>query len=100
MANEVSPVEFKIIGKPLPRLGAEEIVTGSAMYVYDMELRRMLHGAVKRSIFPHAEILSIDKARAEALPGVLAVITSQEIPSGLRGRGLYDTPTLAQGRVR
>ncbi len=100
MANAASPVEFRTIGKPVPRLEAVEIVTGSAVYVYDMELRRMLHGAVKRSILPHAEILSIDKARAEALPGVFAVITSQEISSGLRGRGLYDTPILAQGRVR
>ena len=60
----------------------------------------MLHGAVKRSTLPHAEIVSIDKSRAEALPGVHAVITGDDVPSGLRGRGLYDTPILAKGRVR
>jgi CO/xanthine dehydrogenase Mo-binding subunit len=100
MANEASRVEFRAIGKSFPRLGAEEVVTGRAMYVYDMELPRMLHGAIKRSIYPHAEILSIDKTRAEALPGVHAVISGQDVPPRLRGRGLYDTPTLAQGRVR
>lgn len=100
MANEEPSDKYRAIGKPLPRLGAEEVVTGSAIYVYDMELPRMLHGAIKRSNLPHAEIISIDKSRAKALPGVLAVITSEDVPTGRRGRGLYDTPTLAQGRVR
>lgn len=75
-------------------------MTGKAIYVYDMEFPRMLHGAVKRSVLPHAEIISIDKSRAEALAGVHAVITGQDVPPNLRGRGLYDMPTLAQDRVR
>jgi CO/xanthine dehydrogenase Mo-binding subunit len=62
------------------------------VYVYDMELPRMLHGAIKRSPLPHAEIISINKSRAEALAGVHAVITGDDVPTGLRGRGLYDTP--------
>jgi CO/xanthine dehydrogenase Mo-binding subunit len=60
----------------------------------------MLHCAVKRSTLPHAEIVSIIKSRAENLPGVHAVISSEDVPSGLRGRGLYDTPILAKRRVR
>ncbi|HUK51285.1 MAG TPA: xanthine dehydrogenase family protein molybdopterin-binding subunit [Terriglobales bacterium] len=88
------------IGKPYPRIGAQEIVTGRAVYVYDMEMPRMLHGAVKRSTMPHAEIVSIDKTRAEAFPGVHAVITGADVPNGLRGRGLYDTPILAKERIR
>lgn len=75
-------------------------MTGKAKYVFDMELPRMLHAAVKRSSVPHAEIVSLDKTSAEALPGVQAVITGQDVPPGLRGRGLYDTPTLARDRVR
>jgi len=92
--------DMRIVGKPLPRLGAREIVTGKAEYVFDMELARMLHGAIKRSILPHAEIISIDKSKAEKLPGVHAVITGRDVPTGLRGRGLYDTPILAHERVR
>jgi len=93
-------INTNFVGKPIPRLGAEEIVTGRAVYVYDMELPRMLHGAVKRSTRPNAEIVAIDKTRAETLPGVHAVITGEDVPSGLRGRGLYDTPILAKERVR
>jgi len=93
-------MDFHVVGKPLSRVGAEEIVTGRALYVYDMELPRMLHGAIKRSTLPHAKILSIDKSKAEALPGVHAVLTGEDIPTGLRGRGLYDSPILARGRVR
>ncbi|MGA2461989.1 MAG: xanthine dehydrogenase family protein molybdopterin-binding subunit [Candidatus Bathyarchaeia archaeon] len=92
--------DSKVIGKALPRIGAEEVVTGRAVYVYDMELPRMLHGAIKRSPLPHAEIISINKSRAEALAGVHAVITGDDVPAGLRGRGLYDTPILSRGRVR
>ena len=100
MTRAPPSVAFQTIGKPLPRLEAEAIVTGKAVYVFDMELPRMLYGAVKRSILPHAEIISINKVRAEALPGVHAVLTGQDVPPGLRGRGLYDTPILARGRVR
>jgi len=100
MHSSNSPSDLKVVGQPVPRIGAEEIVTGRAVYVFDMELPRMLHGAIKRSALPHAEIISIDKSKAEALPGVHAVVAGEDAPAGLRGRGLNDMPILARGKVR
>lgn len=65
-----------------------------------MELPRMLHGKIHRSRFPHAEIISINVERALKVPGVHAVITGNDVPDGLRGRGLLDMPILARGKVR
>ena len=92
--------ELITVGKPVPRIDAVERVTGRGQYVFDMELPRMLYGKVKRSSLPHAEIIRIDKSKAERLPGVYAVLTAEDVPAGLRGRGLMDTPILARGRVR
>src|SRR5689334_16703033 len=48
---------------------------GKGNYVDDIVLPGMLHGAVLRSPYAHAKILSIDTARAEAHPKVKAVVT-------------------------
>jgi CO/xanthine dehydrogenase Mo-binding subunit len=55
-------------------------VTGRALYGADIRLPLMLYGAVLRSPHAHARILSIDISRAEALPGVKAVITAADLP--------------------
>lgn len=55
-------------------------VTGRAKYGADLNLTGMLHGAVLRSPYAHARILSIDTSKAEALPGVHAVVTGQDLP--------------------
>jgi CO/xanthine dehydrogenase Mo-binding subunit len=76
-----------------------EKVTG-ASYTYDLSLPNMLWIGLKRSPLPHALIRSIDKSRAESLKGVVAVVTAEDVPKGLHGRGLLDTPILARGKVR
>ncbi len=53
---------------------ASEKVTGRAIYTSDIDLPGMLHLKVYRSPFAHARIKSLDSARAEALPGVWAVV--------------------------
>jgi CO/xanthine dehydrogenase Mo-binding subunit len=60
-------------------------VLGRAMYVGDLKLPGMLHGAVLRSPYAHARIVSIDTARARALPGVKAVLTSADAPRAMWG---------------
>jgi len=60
----------------------------------------MVWGKVLRSPLPHARILHIDTSRARALPGVLAIITAEDIPDVLIGRSIYDMPVLAKDRVR
>ena len=70
----MSKFEFSTIGKSLPRKDVYEKATGAAQYADDLKLPRMLVGKIKRSPHAHARILSIDTKKAEALPGVKAVM--------------------------
>src|SRR5919198_294095 len=73
--------EYKVIGtRPIRPDGADK-VTGRAVYGGDMRLTGMLHGKVLRSPHAHARIKSINTAKAEALPGVKAVITAKDFPA-------------------
>jgi len=72
--------KYRYIGKPMLRRDAGEIVTGSAQYLDDLRFPNLLHGKVLRSPHAHAAIKKIDKSRAEALPGVMAVVTWEDIP--------------------
>jgi xanthine dehydrogenase molybdenum-binding subunit len=64
-----------IIGKSISRVESAEKATGTAVFTADMKLPNMLFGKVLRSPYPHAKIVSIDTSKAEALPGVKAVVT-------------------------
>jgi CO/xanthine dehydrogenase Mo-binding subunit len=92
--------EFRTVGKSIPNVDGVAKVTGSAKYVIDMELPRMLWGKVKRSTKPHALIKNIDTAKAEQLPGVVAVLTAKDVPDTRHGVGLSDEPIIARNRVR
>jgi CO/xanthine dehydrogenase Mo-binding subunit len=92
--------ELRVVGKETARVDGVEKVTGNAIFAYDMELPRMLHGKILRSRLAHAEILSVNIGRALKVRGVHAIITGDTVPDGLRGRGLLDTPILARGKVR
>ena len=70
----------KVIGtRPIRHDGVDK-VTGRAIYGADIQLTGLLYGAIKRSPHPHARIKSIDTSRAEAHPGVRAVVTAQDLP--------------------
>jgi 4-hydroxybenzoyl-CoA reductase subunit alpha len=71
---------YKIIGKPRPKVDAHSKVTGRALYADDIMLPRMLYGGLLRSPHPHARILSIDIRQALELPGVMAVLTGEDLP--------------------
>jgi 4-hydroxybenzoyl-CoA reductase subunit alpha len=71
---------YKYIGAPLPKVDAYAKVTGRALYADDIMLPRMLYGRLLRSPHPHARIIAIDTHRASALPGVLALITGEDLP--------------------
>ena len=71
---------FKVLGtRPIRHDGVDK-VTGSAVYGADVRLPGMLFGQVLRSPHAHARIRSIDTSKAEALPGVHAVVTSADLP--------------------
>jgi CO/xanthine dehydrogenase Mo-binding subunit len=77
--------EYRFIGKPTPRKDAFEIVTGKAQFIDDVSRPGMLCGKVLRSPYPHANILKVDTASAEALPGVKAVLTYKNVPDWKTG---------------
>ncbi len=97
--------DYSIVGKPVDRRDAVQKVTGRALHVGNMEPPGLLHVAVLRSPHPHARIVGIDKSRAEAHPGVAAVLTGADIAAmpGItpyHGPAFADQPVLAIDRVR
>ena len=89
--------QFNVVGSRPIRHDALDKVTGRAKYGADINMPGMLHGKILRSPHAHAHILSIDTSKAEALPGVKAVLTSKDLPV-IENRVLDFTET--QGNVR
>ena len=85
--------EAKLEGMGCKRKRVEDIrfTQGKGNYVDDVKLPGMLHGDFVRSPHPHARIKSIDKEKALKVPGVLAVLTAED----LKGVNLAWMPTLA-----
>ncbi len=94
-----NPPHHQYVGGNHPRQDALDKVTGEAAYVHDMELPGMLWARLKTSPHARARIVSIDTAKARALPGVRAVLTGEELDYHL---GLYmaDKQILAREVVR
>src|SRR5688572_19494878 len=88
------------VGKAVPRSEGTAKVTGKTTYTADRMYPGMVWGKAVRSELPHAKVLHIDTSKAKAYPGVLAVLTSEDLPDVLTGRQLKDTPTLARNQVR
>ena len=84
------PCEDGRVGSSLRRYRGVALAMGDRPYVADMRRDGMLHGALLLSPHARAKVLSIDTSRAEALPGVEAVVTAADVP-GERWYGLiYD----------
>ncbi len=69
-----------IIGRPQRKIEGLAKSTGRAVYTDDLTFPGMLHGKILRSPHAHAEIVSIDTSKAEALEGVYAVVTGKDMP--------------------
>jgi carbon-monoxide dehydrogenase large subunit len=67
------------IGKVVPRPNLERLMQGRGLYVSDMELPRMAHVVFVRSPHAHATIVGIDTGAARRIPGVIAIVTGQEL---------------------
>src|SRR5689334_16644265 len=78
MATET---KYRVLGTRPVRPDGVDKVTGRAVYGADVVLPRMVHGKVVRSPHAHARIKRIDTSKALALPGVLAVVTSEDLPA-------------------
>jgi putative selenate reductase molybdopterin-binding subunit len=78
-------------GRSLPAPAGPQVVTGTARYTFDTQLDGLAHIKLKRSPHPHARIISIDKSTALAVPGVLAVLTSEDAPQRLFSTAQHET---------
>jgi CO/xanthine dehydrogenase Mo-binding subunit len=88
------------LGVSLPRLDAYGKVTGETAYPGDISMDGQLWMKVRFSDRAHARIVSIDTSRAEALPGVHAVLTARDVPRNEYGLIYYDQPVLCGDVVR
>ncbi len=92
------------VGRSVPRLESRDKVTGRAEYTHTMRVAGMLHAKIFRSTVPHGRIKSIDTSAAKKLPGVLHVITIDDVlqvlPNPYYGPAFHDQPILAHGKVR
>jgi len=85
MAESTKPPHVLPISQPryvardVPRTEDPMLLTGRAEFGNDIRLPGMLHAAILRSPHPRARIKSIDTSNAEKLPGVVAVLTGQEV---------------------
>ncbi len=71
---------YRVLGTRPARPDAVDKVTGKAIFGADIDLPGMLYAKMLRSPHAHARIRSVDTRRAEALPGVHAVVTARNIP--------------------
>jgi len=72
--------QYDVVGtRPIRHDGVDKVI-GAAKFGADTQLSGMLHGKVLRSPHAHAIIKSIDTRKAEALPGVTAVVTAKDFP--------------------
>ena len=75
------------VGSRAARYQGIELALGDMPYVGDMKAPGMLHGALRFSDHPRARVLRVDTTRAEAHPGVVAVVTAADVP-GERVQGV------------
>lgn len=104
--GEIKSIDLKLegkntVGQPVTRIDALEKATGTTLYAADLAIDGCAHIKVLRSPHHHAKIIRIDKAEAEAIPGVFAVLTAIDV----RGTNILkmagdDQPILCGDKVR
>ena len=78
---ELTEREQKLQGLGTAMLRREDarFIRGQGTYIDDIKLPGMLFGAIVRSPYAHARITAINKAKALAAPGVVAVLTAEDL---------------------
>lgn len=108
--TEAPTREEPFVGRRMARVEDRRFVTGAARYIADVNLPRQVHLAFVRSPHAHARVARINAAAAREAPGVVAVVTGEELAAaGVRpirtpyGNTNYresDWPVIAIGKVR
>ena len=88
------------VGAPAFRADVRDKVLGRGEYVDDVCMEGMVHASAVRSRYPRARVLDIDPSAALALPGVLAVLTAEDVPHNKVGHLQQDWDVMiAKGDV-
>ena len=86
------------IGQPRRRRDGEPKVRGTTRYTGDMPVHGLLHGRLVLAAEAHARLTGVDASAALAVPGVVAVLTAEDLPLAPAAAGRAGTP-LARGEI-
>ena len=89
-----------VVGSRLVRQDALEKATGAARYLADLSVPGLAHAKLLTAGIPHARVLRLDVSAARALPGVLAVLTREDVPDVRHGPFVRDRALFAGDLVR
>jgi nicotinate dehydrogenase large molybdopterin subunit len=92
--------QTRAVGQRATRPDARLHGLGQTKYIDDLSFPGMLYARIKRAGIASARIKRIDTSAAEAMPGVMAVLTGKEIPTNSFGPTFQDQPVLADPFVR
>ena len=87
-------MQLKAVGQGVQRLDIHQKVRGTRKYPQDFNMEGQLYAKVVWSAHPHAVVKRIDTNAAEAVPGVVRVITYRDVPVNEYGINIYDQPVL------
>ena len=88
------------VGQKAFRVDVRKKVLGFGKYPDDIELDGMAYVSAVRSKYPRARVLKIDASKAEALPGVLGVLTAADVPNNKVGHIQQDWDVMiAEGDI-
>ncbi len=82
------------VGQSVQRIDAVGKVTGQTVYPGDINLPDQVYMKILFAKYPHAIIHKIDTSKAEALDGVLAILTAKDVPNNEYGLNTPDQPVL------
>jgi aldehyde oxidoreductase len=106
LRGKTKSIELKLtgkgtIGQPVTRPDALEKATGTTLYAADLAVDGCAYIKVLRSPHHHAKIIHVDKKEAEAIPGVLAVLTAEDVKgTNILKMAGDDQPILCGNKVR
>jgi len=86
----------RVVGQSVPKIDAATKVRGQRKFPQDFNMKGQLYAKVVWSEYPHARVLKIDVSPAEALPGVVAILTSKDVPVNEYGINIVDQPVLVR----
>ena len=73
-APQKKPADYKLVGKPIPRVDIPDKITGRFTYIHDLRVPGMLHGRVVRPPAMGAKLESVDEGSVKNIPGFVRIV--------------------------